>query len=136
MSKTTDSSMAWMGWVSFAGIMLLLGGFFSLLAGFVALFKDGVVFSNFTNSVWILTYSQWGWIHMIIGLLAIIAAGSLMAGNMYGRVVAVIVAFASALVNMAFLPMYPFWSIIIITIDIMVIYSVMAHGGELKDLSK
>lgn len=112
--------------------MLLLGGSFSLLSGFVALFKDGVVFTNFTDTIWVLTYNQWGWIHMLIGILAILAAGSLATGQMYGRVIAVTVAFISAIANMAFVPMYPFWSIMIILIDIMIIYGVIVHAGELK----
>ena len=73
---------------------------------------------------------------MTLGVLAILAAGSLAAGKMYGRIIAVIVALASAIADMLFLPMYPFWSIIVIAIDVMIIYAVVARAGELKDFSK
>jgi hypothetical protein len=56
-----------------------------------------------------------------------------MSGNMYGRVFAVIIALLSAVANMAFVPVYPIWSLLIITVDILVIWAVTVHGGELKD---
>ncbi len=134
MAKSTQSESGMLGWVGFASFMLLLGGFLSGLAGFVALFKDTVIYHSATNTAWVLDYTQWGWIHIILGILAITAAGSLMAGNMYGRVFAVLVALVSAAANMAFIPVYPIWSIMVITIDVMVIYSVIVHAGELKDI--
>jgi len=133
MSKNTYNSSSWLGWIGFAGFMLLLGGVFSSITGFVALLKDTVVYSSATNSAWILSYEQWGWIHVLVGALAILAAGSLMAGHMYGRIIAVLVAFFSAVINMAFIPIYPIWSILVVTVDILVIYAVMAHGKELKE---
>src|SRR4051794_25646987 len=90
----------WVGWIGFASFMLLLGGLFSGLAGLVALFKDTVVYNSATNSVWILSYTQWGWVQIIIGILAITAAVSLMAGGLYGRIIAIVVALLSAIANM------------------------------------
>jgi hypothetical protein len=133
MSKNADTMSGWVGWVGFAGFMLMLGGMFSLLMGFVALFKDAVIYSSASGAMWILDYTQWGWIHMLIGVLALGAAGSLVSGHMYGRVIAVLVALASAVANMAFLPMYPFWSIIVITVNVLIIYAVITHGGDLLE---
>ena len=133
MAKNNGDMSGWVGWIGFASFMLLLLGIFSLLAGFVALFKDAVVYHSATNMTYVLDYTQWGWIHIIVGALAILAAGSLAAGNMYGRIFAVLVAFVSAFANMAFVPIYPIWSIIIITVDILVIWAVIVHGGELKE---
>jgi hypothetical protein len=122
----------WAGWIGFASFMLLLGGLFSGLAGFVALFKDTVVYNSATNSVWILSYTQWGWVQIIGGILAIAAAASLMVGGLYGRIFAVLIATLSAVANMAFVPIYPFWALSIIVVDILVIYAVTTHGKELK----
>jgi hypothetical protein len=52
---------------------------------------------------------------------------------MYGRVIAILAAFVSAIVNMAYVPIYPFWSIMIVVIDVLVIYAVTAHGTELRE---
>src|SRR4051812_45063212 len=105
--KEKDNVSSWVGWIGFAGFMLLLGGTFALLAGFVALFKDTAVYNSATNSVWVLSYTEWGWIHIAAGALTLLAAGSLMAGHMFGRIFAVFIALLSAFANMAFVPVYP-----------------------------
>ncbi len=97
----------------------------------VALFNDKVSVAT-DKALWILDATQWGWIHIIGGILAIWAASSLAKGHGFGRTVAVIVALVSTVANMAFVPVYPVWSILIIVIDILVIYAVVVHGGELK----
>ena len=56
----------------------------------------------------------------------------LLAGQMWARVVAVIVAMLSAVANIAFLPAYPIWSAILITVDVLVIWAVTVHGSEIK----
>jgi len=131
MAKQTNSESGWMGWVGFAAIMLALIGIFHMIMGFVALFQEDVY--TVTNSaVWVFDYSQWGWIHIVGGLLAFLAAGSLAQGFMYGRVVAVLVAMASVVANMAFVPVYPVWSLMMVTVGVLVIWAVVVHGDELK----
>lgn len=135
MAKQTDvevETSGWMGWIGFAAIMLALVGIFHMIAGFVALFQEDV-YTVTDNAVWVFDYSQWGWIHIIGGLLAFLAAGSLLQGNMYGRVIAVLVAMASVVANMAFVPIYPIWSLLMVTVGILVIWAVMVHGGELQE---
>lgn len=122
----------WVGWIGFATVMLALAGIFHILAGFVALFKEDVYVTS-NQAIWVLDYSSWGWIHIVGGVLALFAAGSLLRGNMYGRIFAVIVAGLSAIANMAFVPIYPLWSLLIITIDILVIWAVVVHGREMQD---
>jgi hypothetical protein len=132
MAKVKDSEMTgWTGWIAFASFALLLVGIFHLIAGFVALFKDDIYLS-INNVAWVFSYTSWGWIHIIGGILSIIAAGSLMQGKMYGRIIAVIVAFFAAIANMAFIPIYPVWSIIMLVINIVVIWAVIVHGNEMK----
>ena len=133
MAKNNNEISGWAGWIGFASIMLYLAGFFHIVAGFAALINDKVYVAT-KDALWVLNITQWGWVHIIGGILAIIAASSLMQGHGFGRTIAVIVALASAVLNMAFIPMYPVWSILIIVIDILVIYAVVAHGNELKDL--
>lgn len=127
-----DPISGWVGWVGFGGFMLGLAGVLHIIAGLVALFTDTVYLIG-ENNLWALDYTQWGWIHIIGGLLALWAASSLLNGNAFGRVVAVFVASLSVIANMLFIPIYPIWSLLIITIGILVIYAVIAHGGELKE---
>lgn len=133
MAKNNNQVTGWVGWIGFASLMLYLAGFFHIVAGFAALINDKVYVAT-KESLWILDTTQWGWVHIIGGILAIVAASSLMQGHGFGRTIAVIVAMASAVINMAFIPVYPVWSILIIVMDVLVIYAVVAHGSEVKDL--
>ena len=77
-------------------------------------------------------YSVWGWTHLLLGALAILVAAGLLAGNTVARVVGVLIAMVSVAVNFVFLPAYPWWSVLVIVFDLLVIYALTAHGGEMK----
>lgn len=132
MAKKTNEVSGWVGWVAFAGVMLYLVGFFHLIAGFAALFTDTVYYIGESN-IWMLDYTQWGWVHIIGGLLAIWAASSLVSGQLFGRTVAIVVAVLSAVANTLFIPIYPLWSLLMIAVAVLVIYAVVVHGGDLKE---
>lgn len=132
MSKQDSTYDSWMGWIGFAAIMLAIIGIIHMFAGFVALFQNDIYGVTAAGSVWVFDYSQWGWVHILGGLLAFLAAGSLVKGHMYGRIVAVLVATASVIANIAFVPVYPIWSIVMITVGVLVIWAVMVHGKELR----
>lgn len=119
----------WVGWVYFASAMLLLVGGMQAIAGLVALFKDDYYLVT-QNSLLAFDYSAWGWVHLVLGALLVAAGLAIMAGKMWGRVVGVFVAILSALANLAFLSAYPLWSIMAITIDVLVIYALTLHGEE------
>jgi hypothetical protein len=124
---------AWAGWVAFGGVMMILLGAFQVMEGLVALFDEGFYLTGANGLVVHVNYNTWGWTHTIIGVVAIVAGLGLLAGNMVARVVGVVVALLSALVNMAFIAAYPVWSTIVITLDVIVIYAIVVHGRELKD---
>jgi hypothetical protein len=122
----------WTGWVVFGGVMLLMMGSFQAVQGLVALFDDGFYLVRSSGLVVDVDYNAWGWAHLLIGLAGIATGVGLLVGNMAARVVGVVVAVLSALVNMAFLAAYPVWSTLVITLDVVVIYAIVVHGGELK----
>ncbi|MBK9297522.1 MAG: hypothetical protein IPN02_11960 [Candidatus Microthrix sp.] len=127
----TEERTGWTGWIYFAGTMLLIGGTLSIIYGFIALFNDNwVVFGN-TNAVF-LDLTGWGWLHVIIGALVVLAGFGLFTGNILARTLGVIVAAVSMIANFLWLPVYPFWAIIIIVIDALVIWALIVHGGELR----
>ena len=129
---STDQRTGWTGWVVFAGVMMIMGGILWAIVGLVALFSSGWVVFGKEGALWI-DVTGWGWIHLILGLLMTLAGFLVIQGNMFGRTVAVILAMLSIVINFVWLPVYPIWSIVIITIDIFILYAVMVHGRELKD---
>jgi hypothetical protein len=71
-------------------------------------------------------------VHLIAGLVAIGTGFGILLGQMWARVLGVIIAVLGALLNIAFLAAYPIWSTIMIALDVLVIYALVAHGREVK----
>jgi hypothetical protein len=133
MAKSKNSEVTgWVGWVAFAGVVTTVLGVFQALAGLVALFKNEVYVVGPEN-LWILDYTTWGWVHLVWGLFLVLAGGAILSGKTWGRVVGVLLASVSAIVNFAFIPVYPFWSIIIIAMCVFVIYALTVHGDEISE---
>ncbi len=130
--NATQQRSGWTGWVVFAGVMMIIAGILWTLVGFVAVFNnDWVVFGR--EAALFVDISGWGWLHVILGLLMLLAGFLVIQGNLFGRTIAVILAVISIVVNFLWLPVYPVWSLVIIAIDVFVIYAVLVHGRELKD---
>jgi hypothetical protein len=123
---------AWVGWIMFAGVMMIMLGTFEAIAGLVALLNDEYYLVTRNDLVVSVDYTTWGWVHLLLGIVVAAAGLGVMVGQMWARVVGILVALASAIVNIAFLAAYPVWSTIIITVDILVIYSLTVHGRETK----
>jgi hypothetical protein len=123
---------AWTGWVVFASAMMFLLGCFQVIQGFVAVFDDGYYHVTERGLVINVDYTAWGWTHMLLGVLIIISGLGVLTGNVAARTVGVLLAGLSALLNLLFIEAYPIWSILIITVDVLVIYALTVHGRELR----
>jgi hypothetical protein len=121
----------WSGWLSFGAVMLGLLAAFHVIAGLTALFNDEYFVVGSNGLVVELDYTAWGFIHLGIGALLAAGAVSLMSSGMFGRVIAVVAATVSAIVNLSFIAAYPVWSTVMIAVDVIVIYAVVVHGREL-----
>ena len=122
----------WVGWIMFASVMLILVGTFQAIAGLVALFNDEYYLVTRNDLVISLDYTTWGWVHLLLGIVVAAAGLGLAVGQMWARVVGIIVAALSAIVNLGFLAAYPVWCTIVIAIDILVIWALTVHGKETK----
>ncbi|MGA5300026.1 DUF7144 family membrane protein [Nucisporomicrobium flavum] len=121
---------AWVGVVLFGGIMLMMLGGFQTMQGFVAIFREDYYLVSPRGLVFEVDYTAWGWTHLLIGLVAVATGIGVMAGQMWARVLGIVIAVISALANIAFLSAYPIWSTIIIAMDVLVIYALAVHGRE------
>ena len=122
----------WVGWITYAGIMMTLIGVLHVFQGFVALFKDEYYAVSSEGLVISVDYTAWGWTHLLGGIIMCAAGAGLLAGQMWARIVGVVVAFISVLINIAFLSAYPIWSTIMIVMDLLVIWAITVHGREIK----
>ena len=127
-----QAATGWAAWIAFAAVILAVIGVLQIMQGLAALIDDGFYVVRESGLVVNVDYSVWGWTHMLLGIVAILVAAGLLAGNTVARVAGVILAMVSAIVNLAFLPAYPWWSTVVIVFDVLVIYALTAHGGEMK----
>lgn len=132
-SQTYDEPVettGWVGWGVFAATMMIIGGSLNALYGLVAVVNDDWVVWTNRNAAY-LDLTTWGWVHIAVGVLVVLAGFGVLSGNVLARTVGVILAGLSMVANFLFLPVYPLWSIIVITIDVLVIWALTAHGREL-----
>ena len=118
------------GWTTFAGVMMILGGGWWIMSGLVAIVDDDF-FVETRNFVFQFDASTWGWIHLLVGILVLCAGFALFSGAVWARTVGVIIAMLAALAAFAWLPWYPIWAIIFIAVSFAVIWALTAHGEDI-----
>jgi hypothetical protein len=132
MSKQQSStySSGAVGLTVFAAVMMIMIGIFQSIAGIVALVNDEFYV---VGEEWIFQFdlTTWGWIHLLLGVLIALAGVGLVSGQVWARTVGVILAVISAVVMFAWLPWYPLWAILIITLDVFIIWALTAHGRDI-----
>jgi hypothetical protein len=120
------------GFILFAAIMMIMVGVFQALQGLIAIFENEFYVAT-RNYLFQFDATSWGWIHLILGLIVAFAGWGLLSGRTWARVVALTLAVLSAIANFLFIPYYPFWALLLITLDIFVIWAITAHGGDMRE---
>jgi hypothetical protein len=123
----------WVGWIVFAAIMMFIVGAFNIIDGLTALFKDEV-FVNSGKGLLVFDLTAWGWIHLLLGVGLCFVGAALLNGQLWARIAAVILVGFNAIEQLVFLSAYPLWSVLIIALDVMVIWALVVHGEETREL--
>ena len=116
----------WM--IVFAVALLVTVGFFNLIDGIAAIANSHVFIANAHYVVGDLR--AWGWVVLILGVLQVIAALAILAGSQAARWFAVVVIGLNAIGQMLFIPAYPFWSLLIIAVDVVALWGLCAYGSR------
>jgi hypothetical protein len=116
------------GMVLFAAVLLVVLGFFNLIDGISAVARSHVFIANAHFVFGDLR--AWGWVALILGALQVLAAAGVLAGNQAARWFAVVVVALNALGQMFFIPAYPFWSLLIIAVDIVALWGLCVYGSR------
>jgi hypothetical protein len=116
------------GWVLFAGIMIMIVGVLNVVWGIAAI--DSSSFFVEDQRFILSDLNTWGWIVLIIGALQFAAAFSIWAGGSFGRWFGIAVASVNAIAALLSIPAYPFWSLAIFAVDVLVIYGLATYGGD------
>lgn len=124
-------STGWVGWIYFASILMMLAGGLNIIAGLTGIF-NGDFYASVNGHLIVFDYTTWGWIHLAVGAVVLAAGIGLLTGQLWARLAAAIVVVISIFANVAFLPVYPWWSTIVLIIDALVLYAITMHGDEVR----
>ena len=120
----------WMrGMTTFGGVVLIIAGAFNAIEGLVALFRNEVYVVG-PQYVFAFDLTTWGWTHLILGAVVAAAGFAVLSGQVWGRTIGVAVAVLSMLANFLFIPYYPLWSLMIITLNFFVIWALIAYRRD------
>jgi hypothetical protein len=123
----------WIGWIIFAAMMLVLLGICQLVAGFVAIVDEEYFQQTGAAPLFLAVDQQtWGVLQLVFGTAAILTAAGLLYGNVVARVIGIGIALVGAVSSLLAIGAYPFWSVIMIAIDGLILYAIAVHGREMK----
>jgi hypothetical protein len=128
----TQTSGGWYGWIVFAGTMMIISGAFNAIQGLVAIADDQFVIAG-PNRLVTFDLTQWGWIHLILGIVLILVGLALFKESMWAVITGIIIVSINMISQFAFMSAYPVWSIVAIAVDLMVLWALIVHGGESAD---
>jgi hypothetical protein len=139
MSHTSTAQQAqeptptlWAGWIMFGSVMMMMLGSFHVIQGLVALLRSDYYLVGQNGLTINIDYTAWGWAHLVLGAVVAGTGFAVLFGQTWARIVGVVIAGASALVNLAFLSAYPVWSTMMIVLDVLVIWALTVHGAEMR----
>jgi len=115
------------GWLWFSASVLILVGACNLIVGLAAVLRSPV-YVNAPSGGLVLSLAAWGWIHLLAGAVLVLAGCGLFANSTAARVFAAVIVGLNAITHVAFLPAYPIWSLLIILLDVVILWSVLTHG--------
>jgi hypothetical protein len=117
------------GFAMFAGVLMIISGLWGVLAGIAAILNDEVYLRT-PEYVYSFDITGWGWIHLILGAVVAAAGVGVVRAATWAVVVGITLASLSALINFAFIPYYPVWSILIIALDVAIIWALATYRRE------
>jgi hypothetical protein len=116
------------GWLLFSAIIIAIVGVLNVIWGIAAIGNANFFVEN--QRYIISGLNTWGWVALILGVTQLIACASIYRGGQFGRWFGIATAAVNAITALLSIPAYPFWSLTIFAVDILIIYGLSAYGGR------
>jgi hypothetical protein len=130
MTSSDQRESPWAsGLTVLAATFLILAGIWHVIAGIAAVVHDDVYLAT-PNYIYSFDLTAWGWVHLLLGIVQVVAGFAVLKGQMWARVVGIVVACVSMISNFLFLPHYPLWSLLIIALDACIIWALASYRRE------
>lgn len=111
------------GWLMFSGLMIFFAGLWNAIEGGIALFRSAF----FTGTPIFGTLAFWAGVWIAIGIIQMAVAYAIINGNNIARWFAIVVVGLASLVHMLSLPTYPWWSLFVLGINLVILYGLLVH---------
>ncbi|GAA2628413.1 hypothetical protein GCM10010399_70050 [Dactylosporangium fulvum] len=131
-TRTTRNRTMWFGWVTFAAVLLVVIGLLNVLEGLVALLQNQVTFID-GGSLVVVDLTGLGVVMIVFGGLLFASGIGLLARNSIARIVAIVVVALHALAQIGSLGAYPVWSLLMITLDVIVLFALTVHWADARE---
>jgi hypothetical protein len=116
------------GWLTYAGILVLIGGVLNVIWGLAAI--DGAHFFVANAAYVISDLNLWGWVSLVVGAALIAAGVGIFGGARWAIWTGIVFASVNAIVQLLAIPAYPFWALAVFALDLLAVYGLVAHGNE------
>jgi hypothetical protein len=116
-------------WVSFAALMVMLSGAFTIILGISAI--SGA--DQLVNNLLFANLEAWGWVFVVWGAVEILAGLAIMRGATWGILAGILFAFVGCVMHLTFATAHPIFSLTIVAVDVLVIYGLTVYGFEHRD---
>lgn len=114
------------GLTTSAALLMGIGGVWHALAGIAAVMNDEV-YVRMPGYVYVVDLSAWGWMQLLLGILVVVAGFAVLKGQPWARVLGIVLACLSLIANFVLVPSYPFWSLLIIALDVAIIWALSTY---------
>ena len=116
--------------VTFAGVLAVVVGFFNGIAGIAAISKDDSLEASAHEVLFNIDYTTWGWFWLILGIVQIGVGGLILARHPSGLLLGVVWASLSLILTVFVIFVYPFWAFAVIGINILIIWGLLDNADE------
>ncbi|MGW2993315.1 DUF7144 family membrane protein [Streptomyces sp. NPDC001193] len=110
----------------FAAALMIFGGAMALFEGIAAVAKDDIFLST-RHYVFEFSLAGWGWVHLILGIIVILAGIAVLTGALWARFLGVFVAGLGAIANFLWIPYYPIWATVLVAVNLFIVWA-LCHG--------
>ncbi|HLV57983.1 MAG TPA: hypothetical protein VKY81_03775 [Natronosporangium sp.] len=123
MAERSRAAAGWaVGGSILAAWLMIVLGLWSALVGIAAIAEDEV-FLTTPGYTYAVDLTAWGWIHLVLGVVALAAGLALFSGAAWARAVGIILAVLVAVDYFLFLPLHPLWSVVVIALSVFIVWS-------------
>ncbi|MFI1728979.1 hypothetical protein ACH40E_07020 [Streptomyces acidicola] len=117
------------GLTVFAAVMLMIGGVLAIFRGIMGI-AHNPIFITTNDYVFKFDLTGWGWLHLSLGIVAVLTSFGLLANSLWARIAGVVIASFILITNFLSLPYYPVWSVVMIALTGFVIWALCVGGRE------